>query len=262
MTPTIRVGILVACLVPLVASRAAAQDDVADVPSQDLRAGKDDQKRYFLIGPAKGAKAPKDGYGLVVILPGGPGTADFHPFVKRIYKNALPDGYLAAQPVAVKWADDQEIVWPTAGTKKLVKAAKFTTEEFVEAVIADVAAKHKLDPARVFTLSWSSSGPAAYAVSLSSKKVTGSLIAMSVYKPDQLPELKAAKGHGYYLYHSPDDRVCPFRMAEQAEKELTKAGATVSLVKYAGGHGWRGPLYQDIRAGIEWLEKNHATPAK
>jgi hypothetical protein len=81
---------------------AAAQDDVADVPSQDLKAGKDDNKRYFLIGPAKGAKAPKGGYGLVVVLPGGAGTADFHPFVKRIYKNALPEGYLAAQPVAVK----------------------------------------------------------------------------------------------------------------------------------------------------------------
>src|SRR5262245_47675447 len=107
--------ILMRLLIPLLAlglaTPAVAQDDVADVPSQDLRAGKDDNKRYFLIGPAKDAKAPKDGYGLVLILPGGPGTADFHPFVKRIYKNALPEGYVAAQPVAVKWADKQEVVW-------------------------------------------------------------------------------------------------------------------------------------------------------
>jgi predicted esterase len=249
---------LTGCL--LLAAELPAQEDVADVPSQDLLVGKDENKRYFLIGPPKGAKAPEGGYGLILILPGGPGTADFHPFVKRIYKNAVPTGYVAAQLVAVKWTDKQEVVWPTAGLK--AEGMKFTTEQFVEAVIDDVAARHKIDPGRVFTLSWSSSGPAAYAVSLTSKKVTGSLVAMSVFKPDQLPELKAAKGHGYYLYHSQDDRGCPYRMAEQAEKDLTKAGAKVSLKTYDGGHGWRGPLYDDIHEGIEWLEKNHATPTK
>lgn len=229
---------------------------MADVPSRDLKVGKDENKHYFLIGPAKDAKAPKDGFGLVIIMPGGPGSAEFHSFVKRIFKTAIPDGYIVAQPVAVKWTKDQELVWPTAGTKKDVKDAKFTTEEFVEAVIDDVAAKNKVDPRRVFTLSWSSSGPAAYAISLTSKKVSGSLVAMSVFQPDRLPDLTAAKGHPYYLYHSRDDRVCPYRMAEQAEKELTKAGAKVKLVEYEGGHGWRGPLYDDIRGGIEWLEKN------
>lgn len=254
-----RHALLAACLF-FAASVAAAQDDVKDVPSQDLTAGKDEKKRYFLIGPAKDAKEPKGGYGLVVVLPGGSGSADFHTFVKRIFKNAIPDGYLVAQPVAVKWADGQEIVWPTAGNKKDVTSAKFTTEEFVAAVIDDAAARHKLDPQRVFTLSWSSGGPAAYAVALTSKKVTGSLVAMSVFKPDQLPELKGAKGHPFYLYHSPDDRVCPYRMAEQAEKELGKAGAKVKLVEYEGGHGWRGPLYDDLKAGIEWLERNRAKP--
>jgi predicted esterase len=241
------------------AARADA-DDVADVPSQDVFAGKDKQKRYFLIGAAKDARAPKDGYGLVVILPGGAGGADFHPFVKRIYKNALPEGYLVAQPVALKWADEQVIVWPTAKSK--VEGMKFSTEEFIDAVIDDVADRHKVDRGRVFTLTWSSSGPAAYAASLTSKKVTGSFIAMSVFKPDQLPDLAAAKGRGYYLYHSPDDRVCPYRMAEQAEKDLKKAGAEVKLVTYDGGHGWRGPLYDDIRDGIKWLEKNHGPAPK
>src|SRR5262249_9448924 len=169
-------------------------------PSQDLRAGKDQKKRYFLIGPAKDARAPEGGYGLIVVVPGGPGTADFHPFVKRIFKNAVPTGYLVAQPGAVKWQNDQDVVWPQA----LVKAEgmKFTTEEFVEAVIDDVAKRHKLDPSRVFTLTWSSSGPAAYAVSLTSKKVAGSFVAMSVFNPKYLPDLEGAKGHAYYLYHS------------------------------------------------------------
>ena len=133
---------------PLVRSRRLFH--LTDVPAQDLRAGKDENKRYFLIGPRKDEKAPKEGYGLVVILPGGPGSAEFHPFVKRIFKNAVPEGYVVAQPVAVKWTDKQEIVWPT--DKNRVEGMKFTTEEFVEAVITEVGEKHKLNPEHVFTL--------------------------------------------------------------------------------------------------------------
>jgi predicted esterase len=241
----------------LTGQRLAAQDDVADIVSQDLRVGKDEHKRYFLIGPPKKLKAPSKGYGLLVVLPGGAGSADFHPFVKRIYKNAVPQGYVLAQPVAVKWTEGQAIVWPT--DKNRVRGMKFTTEEFVDDVIKDVSGKYKLDPERTFTLTWSSSGPAAYAVSLTSKKVTGSFIAMSVFKPGLLPPLGKAKGHAYFLYHSPGDRVCPFRMAEQAAKELKRSGAKVKLATYEGGHGWRGNLYDNIREGIAWLEQNHAT---
>jgi predicted esterase len=257
----VRLLIVASLLVILLACRRlAAQDDVADIVSQDLRAGKDEHKRYFLIEPPKSVKAPKKGYGLIVVLPGGDGSADFHPFIKRIAKNAVPEGYVLAQPVAVKWTEKQEIVWPTAGNR--VEGMKFSTEEFVDAVIEDVSGKYKLDPARAFTLAWSSSGPAAYAASLSNNRITGSFIAMSVFKPDLLPPLEKAKGHAYFLYHSPDDRVCPFRMTEQAAKELKRNGATVELATYEGGHGWRGNLYDDIREGVEWLEKNHGTPAK
>jgi predicted esterase len=234
----------------------AAQDDVADIASQDLRLGKDEHKRYFLIAPAKDVKPPKKGYGLLIVLPGGPGSADFHPFVKRIYKYAVPEGYVLAQLVAVKWTEDQQIVWPT--DRNPAEAMKFSTEEFVDAVMKDVGRRHRLDPGRIFTLTWSSSGPAAYAISLSSKKVTGSFIAMSVFKPDLLPPLEKAKGHAYFLYHSPDDRVCPFAMAERAAKDLKEYGAAVKLATYEGGHGWRGDLYQHVREGLKWLEKHHA----
>jgi predicted esterase len=261
MSPHLRFFAVAPVLLALfLGQRLAAQDDVADVNSQDLRAGKDESKRYFLIGPDKNAKAPQNGYGLVVVLPGGDGSADFHPFIKRIYKNAVPEGYLLAQPIAVKWTEKQQIVWPTE--KLRVDGMKFSTEEFVESVINDVSGKHKLDPERIFTLTWSSSGPAAYAISLTSKKVTGSFIAMSVFKPGLLPSLEKAKGHGYFLYHSPDDRVCPFQMAEQAVKDLEKSGATVKLTTYEGGHGWRAGLYDNIREGVQWLETHHATPGK
>jgi RNA polymerase sigma factor (sigma-70 family) len=235
-------------------AEANAQDDVADIPSEELRAGEDANKRYFLIGAKKDAKQPANGYSLFVIMPGGNGSADFHPFVKRIYKNSLSDRYLAAQPIAFKWTADQKIVWPTKTNK--VAEMKFSTEDFVDSVIQDVAKKHIIDPSRVFTLSWSSSGPAAYAISLQNKnRVKGSFIAMSVFNPRFLPDLKAAKGHAYYLYHSPDDRVCPYRVAEQAKTRLSDNGAKVRLETYEGGHGWRGDLYEDIRQGVDWLEK-------
>jgi hypothetical protein len=52
---------LIGCV--LLAAALPAQDDVADVPSQDLRAGKDENKRYFLIGPAKGQRFWRAGMG-------------------------------------------------------------------------------------------------------------------------------------------------------------------------------------------------------
>jgi predicted esterase len=235
--------------------------DVADIPSRELQAGGDANKCYHLIGPKKDARPPAEGYGLMVILPGGDGSADFNPFVRRVYKNALSDRYVAAQPVAPRWTADQPIVWPT--TTNPVAGMKFSTEEFVEAVVEDVARKHKLDRARVFTLSWSSGGPAAYAASLRDKRaVTGSLIAMSVFNPKFLPPLKGANGHAYYLYHSPQDRVCPYRMAEQAKTSLAENGAKVHLETYEGGHGWRGDIYADLRTGVEWLEKNGAKASR
>jgi predicted esterase len=77
-----------------------------------------------------------------------------------------------------------------------------------------------------------------------------------------LPPLEKSKGHAYYLYHSPDDRVCPYRMVERAVKDLKKNGARVELKTYAGGHGWRGGLYDHIRQGIEWLDKNSSAAGK
>jgi predicted esterase len=248
-----RVTALVMLLAAMMPTALRAQDDVADIVSQDLRIGKDENKRYFLIGPAKDAKAPDEGIGLIVVMPGNDGSAAFHPFVKRIFKNSLPPTYLVAQPVAVKWTPNQPIVWPTA--KNRAESMKFTTEELVAAVIADAGARHKLNPKRIFTLTWSSSGPAAYAIALTDKQVTGSFIAMSVFKPNELPPLEKAKGHAFFLYHSPNDRVCPFRMAEQAVKDLEKNGAAVTLKQYDGGHGWRGGLYEHIADGIQWLEK-------
>jgi predicted esterase len=235
---------------------------VAEVPSLDLVAGEHERMRYFLIGADEHAEAPKAGFKLLLVLPGGDGGADFNPFVRRIWKGALDETYLVAQLVAPQWSEDQgeTLVWPTE--KNPWPDAGFTTEEFIDGVIADVEERHELDLDHVFTLSWSSGGPAAYAYSLSDdSRCTGSFIAMSVFKPDQLPSLKAARREAYYLLHSPEDFI-PIEMAREAEQALEKKGAEVKLVEYAGGHGWHGNVYGMISDGVDWLERNHAKAKK
>jgi|GEM_PF-1430196 len=229
-------------------------DDVADIPARDLRAGNDPDKRYLLIGPRP--QAPAAGFRLLIVMPGGSGGPDFHPFVKRIYKNALADEYLVAQIVAPQWSSEQakNLVWPTEGNTR--PGVKFSTEELVSAVIGDIEQRHKLDPRYVFTLSWSSSGPAAYAISLQPKtRVTGSFIAMSVFKPEQLPPLTNAAGHSYYILHSPQDFI-PLRMSQEARDKLRRNKAVAELATYDGGHGWHGDVFGHISKGVRWLEEH------
>ena len=241
-----------------VQAKGRPRDDVADIPAQDLTVDGNGRMRYCLIGPRENAVPPKSGFKLVVVMPGGDGGEDFHPFVRRIYKHAMNDEFLVAQPVAFKWRPLQKIVWPTRINP--VEGQEFSTEDFVEAVVRDAARRYSLDERCVFTLSWSSSGPAAYAISLAEKKsITGSYVAMSVFQPDFLPPLTNARGHAYFIDHSPDDRTCPFRMAKAAEQSLQEHGASVRLNTYEGGHGWRGDVYGRIRSGIDWLEKHTAS---
>ncbi len=234
--------------------------DVADVPTQDLRLGNDENKRYLLAGPLKDEKQPKDGFALLVVMPGGDGAAGFHPFVKRVYKNALPDGFLVVQPVPVKWTPDQSTTWPTEKSK--VAGMKFTTEEFVEGIIEELERTHKIDAAHVFTLTWSSSGPAAYVLSTRKKGlVKGSFIAMSVFHREEI-DLDLVKDQPYYILHSPDDTTCPFKLAEEARDTLRKKGAKVEFATYLGGHGWQGNVFANIRNGVEWLLDPKVKPEK
>ena len=83
--------------------------------------------------------------------------------------------------------------------------------------------------------------------------VKGSFVAMAVFKPNALPKLDAAKGHAYFLWHSKEDKVCPFRFAEDASTKLKDKGAAVELRTYEGGHGWKGDMYGAMRDGMKWL---------
>lgn len=257
-------GLLFTCSVREIAKAGAADDnaevgdplaDVKEVPARDLRVGGDDRQRYFLIGKVEPVDSPADAAGLVVVLPGGDGSADFHPFLRRISKNVLPRGWLIAQAVAPQWDRKQaeQVVWPTE--RLPYPAAKFTTEDFIEAIIADVRARAKVDSRRIFLLGWSSGGPPCYAAALRKETpVTGAFIAMSVFKPQLVPAIENSRGRAFYLLQSPDDRVTPIRFAVDAEKALTAAGARVRLQRYDGGHGWQGNVWKMIGDGIQWLE--------
>ena len=81
---------------------------------------------------------------------------------------------------------------------------------------------------------------------------------MSVFKPKELPQLTNGKGRSFYILHSPNDAVCPFRMAKDASVMLTDANIRNTLVQYRGGHGWRGDVFGNIEKGILWLENSKA----
>jgi len=232
-----------------------AEDD--DLPTQDLRAGGDEKKRYLVHGPKKDSKEPKEGRPVLYVLPGGNGDAEFRTFVKSMLREALTDEWVEVQLVAAKWRDDQTIVWPTKLDQ--TRDAKFTTEEFFAAVHKDVTKAFKIDAKRVFALGWSSGGPPVYTLALQSKSpVTGAYLAQSVFYPSKLPSLGGAKGKPFFIDHSPDDKTCEFKLAEEARDALKKAGAEVEFVTYEGGHGWKGDIWGRMKKGIAHLTKHAA----
>lgn len=241
----------------------AAQEIDEAVTVQERHTNQDARQKYFLIQHTKSVKT-NEKRGLILILPGGTGSKDFLPFCANVLTQyALPDDFVAAELVAPQWRDNENrIVWPSKAFPD--KKATFTTEEFLDAVIQDVGKQVRIDERFVFTLGWSSSGHVLYSASTNSPKIRGSIVAMSRFQPGKSPKLNEVRGKNYFLYHSPDDRVCAYSEAAQAEKQLAEHGARVKLVTYKGGHGWiPGTMYCDqIQEGILWLKQMNSAPAE
>lgn len=232
----------------LAANLSLAQDDVADVSCERIKLA--EKKVYFVIGADAKAQEMRP---LLLVLPGGDGSEEFNPFIKRVWKNVVPE-FVVAQLVAVGAEDKGNIIWPTQKLKHTKQ--DFSTESFMAEVVKEVSARAKIDPQRVYAMGWSSGGPPLYASAASENSpVKGLFVAMSVFKAAELPTAAAVKGKRFYIYHSPEDRVCPIAMARQAKTQLTNLGAEATLMEYGGGHGWKGNVFQDMRAGIDWLEK-------
>jgi predicted esterase len=245
----------------------------AEIPLLDIKIGKaasvedstrlagGDEKKKYLISPARIDKAPAEGYGLLLVLPGGDGSAEFWPWVSNIARECTPEDWVTVQLVAPKWSEDQfdTVVWPTAVLPW--NGAAFTTERFVADVIADLAKTLVIDHRRIFMLGWSSGGPPTYAtLATFGSEIDGAMVAMSVFKKEHLPRsddggIDGVYGRACYILHSPDDQMIPMRFPESARDELIKAGATAELKTYAGGHGWHGDALGEIRQGLGWLKE-------
>lgn len=185
-------------------------------------------------------------------MPGGDGSAAFSPFIRRIYQKTLSDEWVIAQVVAPKWGRGQSVVWPV--NSRPFPAARFSTEQLFDEVIADVAARCLVDRGEVYLLAWSSSGPPAYAIALRDKPgIAGALIAMSVFNAGEHSKLNTTPTTRFYLLQSPDDKVTPFKHAEAARSFLASLGAKVELTQYAGGHGWHSNPFKLLSEGVKWL---------
>ncbi len=225
------------------------------LPDRELRAGGDPKRRFFLLGPKPLDPAPEAGYGVVLVLPGGDGGAGFRDFVREAYADWVDAGWVFAQLVAPVWVPDQSPVWPTEASP--LPGAAFSTEAFVAAVVDEVGTQVRIDRRRVLAVSWSSSGPACWRLlTTKAAPVTGHLIAMSVFHPDELEPFSNAKGRPLFLLHSPSDRTCPLRLAEQGRDAARRAGIEVEWATYEGGHGWEGESPRLARRGLQWLARH------
>jgi RNA polymerase sigma factor (sigma-70 family) len=221
---------------------------------QEKKAAGDARMRYYLLRPRDlpaGAR-PR----LLLVLPGGDGQArDFLPFVRTLAGELAPD-YMVALLSAPQWTAEQaeQVVWPCRGDA--IAAARFTTEDFVNAVIDEVKRGGEADTDGAVLFGWSSAGPAVYATALS-PQAPASLryyVLCSIFRRQALPPLSAAKGKRFYLQHGTDDQLIPVRQAERAEKELSSAGARVHLETFEGRHGFAmGDVYPSVRRALRWL---------
>ncbi|MFO1053268.1 MAG: hypothetical protein U1F36_13735 [Planctomycetota bacterium] len=217
------------------------------------------QSPYFLIPARDAAASQSRPQSLLVVLPGGDGGAEFLPFVENTILAAAPRDMVGAMATAARWTDDQEIVWPTERNR--VTRMRYTTEDYVNAIVDDVRNREDIDPKRIYLLAWSSAGPVAYDMSLArNTQFAGFYVAMSVFKPEQ-PALRNAKGRRFVLDQSPEDRTTPYRFASDAKHALGEKGAAVWLRDYAGGHGWNDQPVLRLRDGLRWLMSADPAPA-
>ena len=245
-----------------VAASSAEQPAIdPSLTTEDRTIGGDPTQRYFVIRhQIPSTETPKE-YGLLLVLPGGPGNADFLPFCANVITLAgTPKDFIVAELVAPVWGklDNSTIVWPGAAFPD--KNARFTSEQFLDAVIADVSRLYKIHEGWVFTLGWSSSGHILYNSSFENSKIRGAFVAMSRFQPAWFAHPENAKGKRYYFWHSPEDSICPFAETESAASFLTEQGAATIVRSYRGGHGWvTFTFYGDrIKEALEWFRASEA----
>lgn len=208
--------------------------------------------RYLILEPR--TAMPEEGYGLVLILPGGDGSIAFAPFVQRLVEHTVPDDCIAVQLIAPQWTDAQTTVWPTSWLP--AEGMDVPVEAFITGVVAEMSQAFTINPRRVHALGWSSAGPAVYAAwAMPDSPLVGAYVSMSVYRSAWMPTDTDVATKALWIDHSPDDEICPYRLAESAAQTFQDAGAQVTLTDYSGGHGWHDQPFARAAAAFAWLDE-------
>lgn len=218
-----------------------------------------DRSPYFVVPPRDAAAGKRREAGLVVVLPGGPGTRDFLPWAENGILGAAPDDCVGVMLTAVSWGRGQRAIWPVE--KADAPGMEYTTSDQVRAVVAAVEESWRVDPDRRVVVAWSSSGPAVYRLMAEKDSpFDRAYVAMSVW-PADLTKPRAARKRRFFLDQSPEDQRTTFRHVRRAFSRLDEAGAVVRLSTYEGGHGWQDAPIPRIRDGLRWLLGDEPAPA-
>lgn len=211
---------------------------------------------YFVLPPRKDPSAGKPAR-LLVVVPGGTGSADFWPWVRDSLAAQVPAECAVAMVTAARWRDDQQIVWPT--TQHPVDGMKYPTEKVVRAVVRQVAREFAVGPGDVAVLAWSSGGAAMHPLlAAADGPFARGYVAMSVF-PEGL-DLAAVAARRYVLDQSPEDQTTLFQHVRTAHAALTKAGAQVLVTTYRGGHGWHDDPLPRLKKNLAWLFGDQPAP--
>lgn len=221
--------------------------------SLDLRTVRGDERKRWVLHAPHDEAPPAEGYGLLVVLPGGDGSIEFTPFIRDTIRTAAGDDYVVIQMIAPPIEEDRNaVVWPRERLPD--DRVDFTMEPIVHAAVEVAMREYAIDAGRVWAMGWSSGGPPAYQVTLMpDSPFAGAFVIMSVFKPQLLSPLEGAAGKAYYILHSPQDFI-RMDFPRAAQKQLREAGGRTKLQEYEGGHGWHGNIGAFIERAIEWLE--------
>lgn len=207
----------------------------------------------ILTVPHPEAEAPDAGWGLVVVLPGGDGSDALQPIVTDLARQAMPPGYLVAQLVAPKGAEDADVIWPTADS--LPEAAEFSAESFVRAAVEYLGERYPLNEQRIFGLGWGSGGEAMAAAAAAERSpLRGAMIAVNTFDPKRQSPPTPLHEKAFFLLPETGDAGST-SAAAAARDWLTAAGAHVRLDPGAPGRDCKGRLRDAAFRGIRWLEE-------
>lgn len=195
------------------------------------------EMRYAISLPAGYAEAPETPRPLALALhPGGRSVYYGSWFMQSIVEPALRE-----------W--DAVIVAPDVPARSWSVPE---SERAVLALLADVTARHAIDPDRVLVTGFSMGGAGTwYLAARNPDLFTGAIAVAARPAADRLESFGQMP---LYLIHSPDDEVVPYEPVEDAARELEARGSPVELLGLPGAtHYMMGAYVGPIRRGGEWI---------